>query len=185
MTQKIKVGVMLGSLRKGSYCAQLANALASVAPANLEFTVIEIGDMPHYNPDLETETPPESWTRFRKEVAAQDGVLFITPEYNRSLPSALKNAIDVGSRPWGQSIWAGKAGAVISQSPGALGGVMANHAVRQAMVFADVPLMSQPEMYIGAVQNLFNAEGDLATDENRAFLANYATALAAWLARFK
>lgn len=184
MTQKLKIGVLLGSLRQNSYCAQLAAALASVAPANIEMQIIEIGDMPHYNPDLETETPPESWTRFRAALAEVQGVLFITPEYNRSLPSALKNAIDVGSRPWGQSAWTGKAGAVISQSPGAIGGALANHAVRQAMVFADVPLMGQPEMYLGAVHAMFNAEGDLATDENRAFLTGFMQAYAAWVARF-
>ncbi len=116
-----KVGLIVGSLRNGAFTRLMARALPELAPSSLQFFAIEIGDLPFYNEDLETGSPPAPWTRFRQQVRRADGILFITPEYNRSIPGALKNALDVGSRPWGQSAWDGKPAAVIGQSPGALG----------------------------------------------------------------
>lgn len=184
MAKSKKVGVLVGSLRKDSHSLKLAKALMRVAPANLEMTLVQIGDMPHYNEDLETDNPPESWTRFRREMAAQDGVLFVSPEYNRSLPSALKNAIDVGSRPWGESVWEGKAGAVATQSPGGLGGALSNHAIRQATVYLGLSLMTQPEMYILDSHNIFDEQGNFVKSDTEKSLADRMAAFAEWLARF-
>lgn len=184
MAESKKVGVLVGSLRKDSYTLKLAKALMRVAPAQLQMTQLQIGDMPHYNEDLDTDTPPESWARFRREMGAQDAVLFVSPEYNRSLPSALKNAIDVGSRPYGSSIWAGKAGAVATISPSGIGGALSNHAIRQAVVFLGLPLMQQPEMYIGDVYNVFDKDGNIVKEGTEEFLAKCMAAYAEWLARF-
>ena len=141
MTQVRNVAVVVGSLRKDSVSRKLAKAFAAVTPG-LKFNIVEIGDLPLFDQDLEP-TPPAPWVSFREEIAAADAVLFVTPEYNRSVPGALKNAIDVGSRPYGQSVWNGKPGAVISLSPGAIGGFGAHHHLRQSLVFLNVPLLSQ------------------------------------------
>src|SRR5687768_534941 len=113
----LKVGVIVGSLRKGALTRQMARALPELAPAGLDLFDIAIGDLPLYDEDLETATPPQQWTRFRQQVRSADGILFITPEYNRSMPGALKNALDIGSRPWGKGSWDGKPAAVVGQSP--------------------------------------------------------------------
>src|SRR5690606_14336522 len=136
---------------------------------------------PIYNEDDEA-APPAAWTRFRNELKASDGVLFITPEYNRSIPAVLKNAIDVGSRPYGSSAWDGKPGAVISQSPGALGGFGANHVLRQSLVFLNVPAL-QREAYIGGSADLFTVDGKIAKPETAAFLKAYIDAYAEWVER--
>lgn len=184
MADSKKVGVLVGSLRRDSYTLKLAKALMRVAPPSLRMTQLQIGDMPHYNEDLDTDSPPESWARFRREMAAQDAVLFVSPEYNRSLPSVLKNAIDVGSRPYGSSIWQGKAGGVATISPSGIGGALSNHAIRQATVFLGLPLMTQPEMYIGDVYNVFDKEGNIVKEGTETFLTDCMAAFAAWLARF-
>ena len=114
--------------------------------------MVEIGDLPLYNQDLDAN-PPEQWTRFRKQVAAADGVLFVSPEYNRGIPGVLKNAIDVGSRPYGQSVFDKKPAAIVTASPGAIGGFGANHQIRQACVFLNMPVMQQPEAYLGHVSD--------------------------------
>ena len=144
---KVKIAVIVGSLRKASLTRKLAQAMIGLAPEGMEFSVVEIGDLPLYNEDLEAEAPIE-WRDFRQAVSDAEGVMFFTPEYNRSIPGCLKNAIDVGSRPYGQSVFAGKPAAVISQSPGAMGGFGANHALRQCLVFLDMPVLQQPEAYI-------------------------------------
>src|SRR3954469_25864107 len=138
-----KVAVIVGSLRKGSYNRMMARAAAEVAPAGLDLEIVEIGDLALYNEDSDKGTPPEAWTRFRQQVKAVDAVLFATPEYNRSVPAPLKNAIDVGSRPYGQSAWNGKPGAIVSAAPGAIGAYGANHHLRQSLVFLNVPAMQQ------------------------------------------
>ena len=140
------VAVLVGSLRKDSVSRKLAKAFAALNP-QLAFNIVEIDDLPHFDQDLESD-PPAQWVRFRQEIAAADAVLFVTPEFNRSVPGALKNAIDVGSRPYGQSVWDGKPGAVISLSPGATGGFGANHHLRQSLVFLNTPLLSK-EAYVG------------------------------------
>src|SRR3954452_10321958 len=143
------VSVLVGSLRRDSLNQKLAKALTELASPRLMLNTVEIGQLPLYNQDDDGEMPPEAWTTFRQRVRRADAVLFVTPEYNRSVPGALKNALDVGSRPYGQSVWTGKPGAVVSVSPGALGAFGANHHLRQSLVFLNVPAMQQPEAYIG------------------------------------
>ncbi|MDF2604138.1 NADPH-dependent FMN reductase [Sphingomonas sp.] len=175
------VAVLVGSLRKASLNRKMANSLAGLAEAELQLNVVEIGDLPFYNEDVEADGPPQTWTTFRTAIAAADAVLFITPEYNRSVPAALKNALDVGSRPYGQSVWNGKPGVVISVSPGAIGGFGANHHLRQSLVFLNVPAMPQPEAYVGGAGTLFDESGQLANEGTRRFLETFLKAFAAWI----
>ena len=177
------VAVFVGSLRRESFTKKIANALAELAPPSLHLEQIEIGGLPHYNQDLDGESPPPEWRAFRDRVRGADAVLFATPEYNRGVPGVLKNAIDVGSRPYGKSVWVKKPGAVISVSPGVIGAFGANHALRQSMVFLDVPMMQQPEAYISRVDALLDRDGKLADASTRDFLTKYLAALAAWIER--
>lgn len=183
MSRQYKVAVLVGSLRKASYNRKLAKALAAVAPNDLVFDFVEIGDLPLYNEDLETDNPPAVWARFRNEIAAADALLFVTPEYNRSVPAALKNAIDVGSRPYGKNVWGGKPGAVVSASQGGIGGFGANHHLRQSLVFVDVLTMQQPEAYIGQIQNLVTDDGKAASEKTQRFFTDIMTAFDKWLKR--
>jgi chromate reductase, NAD(P)H dehydrogenase (quinone) len=180
MTRK-KIAVLVGSLRSGSYNRKMALALAALAPATLQLEIVEISGLPLYNQDLDDD-PPSAWLQFRQAIAQSDGVLFITPEYNRSVPGVLKNAIDVASRPYGKSAWDGKPGAVMSVSPGALGGFGANHHLRQSLVFLNVPTLQQPEAYIGNAANLFGPDGALTNDSIREFAMKFIQAFAAWVA---
>jgi chromate reductase len=180
MTDTRDVAVFVGSLRKGSFNRKLAHALRALAPAALKLEIVEIGQLPLYNQDDETN-PPAAWLEFRARVKSADAVLFVTPEYNRSVPAVLKNALDVGSRPYGHSVWNAKPGAVVSASPGALGGFGANHHLRQSLVFLNVPALQQPEMYIGGVDKLFDADGNLAGDSARELLHKFLGAFAAWV----
>ena len=178
-----KIAVFVGSLRKESFNRKMAKVLTALAPESLTLEIIEIGGLPLYNQDYDDEgKPPSAWTEFRKRVKSFDGVLFVTPEYNRSVPGVLKNALDVGSRPYGQSVWGGKPGAVISVSPGAIGGFGANHHLRQSLVFLDVPAMQQPEAYIGGAAQLFDANGNITNEATRGFLIKFMDAFAAWVA---
>ena len=174
------VAVIIGSLRKESINRKTARALAEVAPAGLKLDIVEIGQLPLYNPDLD-ENPPVEWTAFRQRIGAADAVLFVTPEYNRSVPAVLKNAIDIGSRPYGESAWSGKPGAVVSASPGGIGGFGANHHLRQSLVFLNVPAMAQPEAYIGGADKLFDGDGKLANDGTRKFLQTFMQAYESWI----
>jgi len=151
-----------------------------LSPDSLNLEIVEIGGLPLYNQDLE-DNPPAAWIEFRERLQKFDGVLFVTPEYNRSVPGGLKNAIDVGSRPYGKSAWAGKPGAVVSVSPGAIGGFGANHHLRQSLVFLNVPAMPQPEAYIGKAGDLFDEQGDLSSEPTREFAAKFMNAFAAWV----
>ena len=178
-----KIAVLVGSLRKESFTRKLAKSLMLAAPPTLELEIVEIGKLSMYNQDDETDNPPPHWTEFRDRIRAVDGVLFCTPEYNRSLPGVLKNAIDVGSRPYGQSAWTGKPGAVISLSPGAIGGFGANQHLRQSMVFLDVPMLQQPEAYVGGAANLFDDKGELTNANTREFLGKFMQAFATWVER--
>ena len=173
------VAVIVGSLRKDSINRKVANALAEVAPASLKLSIVEIGHLPIYNQDGD-DAPPAAWTSFRERIRSADAVLFVTPEHNRSVPAALKNAIDIGSRPYGKSAWNAKPGAVVSASPGAIGGFGANHHLRQSLVFLNVPAMQQPEAYLGGADKLFDAEGRLA-DESCRNLEGFMQAFAAWI----
>lgn len=183
MTKHPAIGILVGSLQASGLTRKFGNAIQQLGGDRARFTIIEIGDLPLYNPDREAETPP-AWTAFRAAVAAQDGILFITPEYNRSVPAPLKNAIDVGSRPYGASVWAGKPAAILSQSPGALGGFGANHHLRQSLVFLDMPTLQQPEAYIGHSAALFDDKGALAEGSGKTFVDSFITAVAAWVKRF-
>jgi chromate reductase, NAD(P)H dehydrogenase (quinone) len=180
MASKHRVAVLVGSLRRGSFNRMMANAAREVAPASLELVDIEIGSLPLYNQDLE-DPVPAAWKSFRDAVRGCDAVLFVTPEYNRSVPGALKNAIDVGSRPYGQSVWSGKPAAVVSVSPGALGGFGANQHLRQCFVFLDMPVLQQPEAYIGGAGKMFDDEGKMTNDETRAFVKKIMETFAAWI----
>lgn len=174
------VAVLVGSLRKESFNRKIANAFATLVPPSLKLEIVEIRDLPLYNQDDEA-TPPAAWTSFRQRVKAADAVLFVTPEYNRSVPAALKNAVDVGSRPYTDSVWNGKPAAVLSASPGALGGFGANHHLRQSLVCLNVLTMPVPEVYISGVDKLFDAEGKLSNDRTRELLQKFGTAFAAWI----
>jgi chromate reductase len=181
MSSNYQVAVFVGSLRKDSFNRKIALALAELAPASLKLEILEIGQLPFYNQDDDEGQPPAAWTEFRARVKAADAVLFVTPEYNRSVPAVLKNALDVGSRPYGQSVWDGKPGAVVSVSPGAIGGFGANHHLRQSLVFLNVPALQQPEAYIGNVAKLLDPSGKLADEGTRGFLVKFAQAFAAWI----
>jgi chromate reductase len=175
------VAVLVGSLRKDSINRKVAHALAELAPSGLKLSIIEIGQLPIYNQDGD-DKPPAEWTTFRERIRAADAVLFVTPEYNRSVPSVLKNAIDVGSRPYGKSAWNGKPGAVVSASLGGISGFGANHHLRQSLVFLNVPAMAQPEAYLGSADKLFDANGKLINEETRKFLQGFMQAYAKWIA---
>lgn len=184
MTTPRKVAVLVGSLRQASLNHKMALALARLAPGSLQLDLVEIRDLPLYDEDLEAH-PPAAWTAFRERVRAADAVLFVTPEYNRSVPGGLKNALDVGSRPYGHSVWSGKPGAVVSVSPGAIGGFGANHHLRQSLVFLDVPVLQQPEAYIGGAADLFTADGAIAKDGTRRFLQGFLEAFARWIEKVR
>ncbi|MGC4019288.1 MAG: NAD(P)H-dependent oxidoreductase [Muricomes sp.] len=158
-----KIGFIVGSLRADSYNKKIAKKFAALLPDGFEAVFLEIGNLPLYNEDLEAEGKvPSAWSEFRKAVKAIDGVFFFTPEYNRSLPAALKNALDVGSRPYGANVWTKMPGLVVSGSMGPISGFGANHHLRQSLVCLDVPVLQQPEAYIGNVQNLLNDKGEFA-----------------------
>jgi chromate reductase len=181
MSRTFDVAVLVGSLRRESLNRKMARALTGLAPAALRLSIVEIGALPLYNQDLEA-APPAEWTAFRARIRAAEAVLFVTPEYNRSMSGALKNALDVGSRPSGQSVWNGKPGAIVSVSPGLLGGFGANHHLRQSLVGLNVPAMPQPEAYIGGAADLFDAEGGIAKEGTRKHLEGFLHAFAAWVA---
>jgi chromate reductase, NAD(P)H dehydrogenase (quinone) len=180
MPPERNVAVFVGSLRKESLTRKVASAVIKLAPTSLKFDVVEIGQLSFYNQDREA-TPPADWVAFRDKVRVAEALLFATPEYNRSVPGVLKNAIDVGSRPRENSVFNGKPGAVISVSPGALSGFGANHHLRQMLVFLNVPAMAQPEAYIGGANKLFDARGNLTNDSTRDFLRNFAESFASWV----
>jgi len=181
--QSKRIGVIVGSLRRESFSRKMANVLISLAPAPLLPEILEIGELPMYNQDLE-ETPPAAWLDFRSRLRGLDGVIFVTPEYNRSVPAVLKNAIDVGSRPSGKNSWDRIPGAVVSVSPGGLSAFGANHHLRQSLVFLNVPTMAQPEAYIGGVAKMFDDHGNLINDSTRDFLKKFMAAFAEWVVRF-
>ena len=184
MSTPFDIAVLVGSLRKESLNLKIAHALSALAPQSLTLEIVEIGQLPLYNQD-EDANPPPSWIAFRERIAKADGALFVTPEHNRSVPAALKNAIDVGSRPYGKNVWNGKPGAVISASPGAIGGFGANHHLRQSLVFLNVPTLQQPEAYIGGADKLFDGEGKLVNPATRDYLGKFLAAFAGWVERCK
>jgi len=181
MSQTFEIAVVVGSLRVGSISRMLATALSGLGEERLHLRIFEIGDLPLYNPDREGGVP--EWSTFRDAVGSADAVLFVTPEYNRSVPGALKNAIDVGSRPYGKAVWSGKPAAIISISPGALGGFGANHHLRQSLVFFDMPVLQQPEAYLGGAGTMFDEAGRFMKADTAAFMKTFLGAFADWIAR--
>jgi len=178
------VAVLIGSLRRDSLSKKTAAAIASLSPADTRFELVPIGDLPLYNEDLDTN-PPQQWTQFRSRIKAADAVLFVTPEYNRSVPGALKNALDVASRPYGKNVFDGKPGAVVSISVGGIGGFGANHHMRQSLVFLNVLTLQQPEAYVGNAGTLFDAEGRVTNKDSEAFLRQFASAFDGWIDKLR
>ena len=179
---KRDVAVLVGSLRKASWTRRVAVALSRLAPASLALEIVEIGDLALYNQDFDDEhRVPAEWQAFRDRIARADAVIFCTPEYNRSVPGVLKNAIDVGSRPYGKSAWSGKPAAVVSVSPGALSAFGANHHLRQSLVFLDMPTLQQPEVYLGGIAKLVDAEGNIINEDTKKFLVTFLERFAAWI----
>ncbi len=181
MSQVFDVAVLVGSLRKESFNLKIAKAAMQLAPPSLKLRLVDLSHLPMYNQDYDEASPAE-FVRFRDEIRAADALLFLTPEYNRSMPGVLKNALDVGSRPYGQSVWNGKPSAVISSSMGGIGGFGANHHLRQSLAFLNTPMMLQPEAYIGGAHQLFDEAGTLQKAETREFLERFLASFANWVA---
>jgi chromate reductase len=184
MAAQRDVAVLVGSLRKESYTRKIALAIAGLAPPTLRLEIVEIRELPLYDQDLDGQ-PPAPWTAFRRRIAAADAILLATPEYNRSVPGVLKNAVDVGSRPYGAGALNGKPAAVVSVSPGALGAFGANHHLRQSLVFLGMPTMAQPEAYVGNVASLLDPQGRVVNDGTRDFLRRFVEAFATWIERHR
>ncbi len=184
MAQKtLDVAVLVGSLRKESLNRKMAHALAGVAPSSMKLEIVEIGGLPHFNQDFESELP-KAVADFKARIKRADAVLFVTPEYNRSVPGVLKNAIDCGSRPYGASAWDGKPAAVVSVSPGAIGAFGANHHLRQSLVFLNMPTLQQPEAYIGGAGTLFDEAGKVNNEKTREFLQKFVGAFETLIRRY-
>lgn len=179
----IKIGIVVGSLRKQSFNKSVGEYVASLFPEGYESVFIDFSKLSIYSQDLE-DTPPESWVEFRNSVRDLDALLFITPEYNRSIPGGLKNALDVGSRPYGQSVWGGKPGGIISVSPGAVGAFGANHHLRQVLTFLNVYTMQQPEAYVGGISSVLDENGKVVNEDTQKFLKAYADAYIDWINKF-
>lgn len=183
--EKIRIAVLVGSARKDSFSRKIAQSIVERMPAKFEMQEIKIGQLPLFNQDYDDEgKTPAKWVVFREEIRRVQGYLFVTPEYNRSVPPVLKNALDVASRPYGQNAWNGKPGAVVSVSPGKPGGFGANHHLRQTLSFLNVYTMQQPELYIGSVTELLDKEGKISSEETGKFIQAAADAFAAWVERF-
>jgi chromate reductase len=176
-----KIAIIVGSLREGSINRKVARSICGLRNDNLDCSMVEIGDLPLYNQDLDGD-PPEQWSRFRQQVGSADGVLFCSPEYNRGIPGVLKNAIDVGSRPYGQSVFDKKPAAIVTASPGSIGGFGANHQIRQACVFLNMPVMQQPEAYLGHVSDdSFDESGCLKGGPLKELITRLAHAFHDWV----
>jgi chromate reductase len=178
--KKYKIAVLVGSLRKESFNLKTAKELIVLAPESLSLEILNIAGLPMFNEDLEA-TPPNEWVAFKEQISTADGLLFVTPEYNRSVPAVLKNAIDVGSRPYGKNSWDGKPAAIVSVSIGPISGFGANHHLRQSLTFVNAPTMAQPEAYIGGATALFDDKGKLINDSTKEFLKSFMAAFEKWV----
>lgn len=184
--KKTSVAVIVGSARTGSFSKAVAECLVELMPEEVEARLVNIADLPIYNQDFDGEgKTPESYERFRKEIGDAEAYLFVTPEHNRSIPALLKNALDVASRPMGSNAWSGKPGAIVSVSPGGIGGFGANHIARQSMSFLNIFMMQQPEAYVGNVMDMLDENGKVTAERSRDFLKSVAGAFTAWVARFQ
>ncbi|MBA6154595.1 NADPH-dependent FMN reductase [Gelidibacter maritimus] len=178
--KKHNIAVIVGSLRKESFNLKTAKAMMAMAPESFNMEFLDITGLPMFNEDLEAN-PPKEWVTLREKIRAADGFLFATPEYNRSVPGVLKNAIDVGSRPYGENSWDGKPAAIVSVSIGTISGFGANHHLRQSLTFVNVPAMAQPEAYIGNAAALFDDDGKLINDSTKDFLKSFMGAFEKWM----
>ena len=176
----INVSILVGSLRQKSLAKNLSRALVKVAPQGLAFSNVELGDLQHYNEDLEAD-PPAAYKRFRAAIRACDALLFVTPEFNRGMPGMMKNAIDVGSRPWTEMVWPGKPAAIISVSSEPPGGFGANHQLRQCISSVGVCAMPHPEAYIGRANPLFDAEGELTDPATKELVTRFMGSFKSWV----
>lgn len=174
------IAVIVGSLRQESTTRRIADAAIARAPAGMSCQMVDIGNLPHFNQDLE-ETPPQAWVAFRDRIAEADGALFFTPEYNRSFPGCLKNAIDIGSRPHGSNLWDGMPAGVVSVTPYASGGMGANHALRQTFVYLNMPAMQQPEAYIALADSLLDADGQVKNETTDTILRHFMQSFGDWV----
>lgn len=179
-----KIGLVVGSIRKKAYTGMVADYLIQHAPSGYDFERIEIADLPLYSQDYDSADEPSVYAQFRTKVKALDGVIFITAEHNRSVPAALKNALDVGSRPYGQVVWSGKPAMVISSSVSGISGFGANHHLRQILTFLNMPTMQQPEVYLAKVQEYFNEEGVLIKEDTGEFLLKVVDAYLSFADKF-
>ncbi|WP_188385739.1 NADPH-dependent FMN reductase [Ornithinibacillus halotolerans] len=180
-----KIGVFVGSLREESFSKKLANHVVNTFPAGYDAEIIGIGHLPFYNQDFDDKgNVPAEVVTFRDKVAACDAFLFVTPEYNRSIPAVLKNALDTASRPKTDSKWGGKPAAIISQSPGGLGGFGANHHIRQVLTCLNVPVLQQPEAYISNVATLLNDNGEVVNESTVEFLQHFVDQFVELLKRY-
>lgn len=177
----LKVLIITGSLRKDSLTLKMAKALLPLCLPSMQPAIADIGDLTLYNEDLEIPLAPEPWRRYRNSIQQTDGILFITPEYNRSVPAVLKNAIDIGSAPHEQNVYKGIPAAIISMSPGAMGAFGANHHLRQSLVFLDMPAMQQPEAYISYSDQLFGADGTITREHTKDYLTRFLQAFERWI----
>lgn len=183
---KINVALIIGSSRKDSFTKKIALALKELAPKDFNLNIVDISKLPFYEQDLkEANKEPNEWHVFRQQIKENEALLIVTPEYNRSFPAVIKNALDVGSRPYGKSVWNNKPGAIVGVSPGAIGGFGASNHLRQVLTFLNVPTMQQPEVYIGAVHTLLDAKGKLANESTKEFLSNFMNAFLAWVLKNK
>lgn len=175
-----RIAVVVGSLRRESINRKLAHAICRLAPAEFSFSQPEIGDLPLYNQDREND-PADSVKRLKVEIKAAQGVIFVTPEYNRSIPGVLKNALDHASRPYGQSAWAGKPAGVLGASGGAIGSAIAQQHLRGVLAYLDMPTLGQPEAFIQVKDGMFDQAGDIAIESTRTFLRAWMEKYAAWV----
>ena len=175
-----QIAVVVGSLRHDSINRKLANALVRLAPSEFSFQQLEIGDLPLYNEDNDAN-PPEPVKRLKGEIAAASGLLFVSPEYNRSIPGVLKNALDNASRPYGQNAWAGKPAGVLGASPGTIGTAMAQQHLRNILVYLNVPTLCQPEAFIQIKDGFFDEAGNIPNQNTRRFLQNWLDRYLAWV----
>lgn len=178
-----KIALLVGSLRKDSINRKIARSICAMEKDRLDCHIVEIGDLPLYNQEYDgAPDEPASYRRFRDDIAAADGILFVSPEYNRGMPGVLKNAIDVGSRPYGKNVWNRKPAAIVTASPGAIGGFGSNHQIRQSAVFLNMPVMQHPEAYLGHIgDDAFGADGLLADGKTKDFVRQIAEAFGDWV----
>ena len=179
-----KIGVLVGSLRKGSYNKKVAEFMMSKFPDDFQATMMDISSLPFYNEDLDHGNPPQAWTTFRQQIHDMDAFLFVTPEYNRSVPAALKNALDVASRPYGENCWDNKPGGLVSVSVGNIGGFGANHHFRQSMVFLNLHMMAQPEAYISDITQALDENEQLTNERTQDYLRKITESYIDWVRRF-